>query len=86
MTDRIGLVYAKLKLKFWNLSDYVWSVMKTRQDNDMTNHIGAVYTKNEIEWLLQINQLGAVVMKTRQDNDVTEQTGSIYAENNIKLL
>ena len=47
MTDRIGLVYAKLKLKFWNLSDYVWSVMKTRQDNDMTNHIGAVYTKNE---------------------------------------
>ena len=28
----------------------VWSMMKTRKDNDMINHIGAVYAKSEMEF------------------------------------
>ena len=41
----------KPKLNFWDLFDRVRSVMKTRQDNDMTNRTGAFYTKNDIELL-----------------------------------
>ena len=25
----------------------MWSVMTTRQDNDMTDHIGVIYAKND---------------------------------------
>lgn len=33
--------------------------MKTRQDNDMTEHIGVVYTKNDIElsWAIGLSVL-----------------------------
>ena len=44
----------KLKLNCWDQSDQVWFVMKTKQNNDMTDHTDAVYIKNEIElpWLI----------------------------------
>lgn len=46
---------SKPKLNCQDLSDQVWSVMKTRQDIDVTDHIDVVYIKNEIElsWLIQ---------------------------------
>lgn len=37
----------KLKLNYWDLSNQVQYVMKTRQDNDIINRTGAVYAKNE---------------------------------------
>ena len=40
----------KMKLNSHNRSDMVWSMMKTRKDNDMINHIGAVYAKSEMEF------------------------------------
>ena len=49
MTDRIGLVYAKLKLNYRDLSDQVCFMIKTRQDNDLTDCIGASYNENYIE-------------------------------------
>ena len=36
----------KPKLSYWDLSNQVSSLMKTRQDNDIINHIGAVYAEN----------------------------------------
>ena len=41
----------KMKLSCFDQLDYVHSVTKTRQDNDMIDHIGLVYTKIDIELL-----------------------------------
>ena len=45
----------KLKLNCQDLSNQVRSMMKTRHDNNVTNHIGAVNTENETElsWLIR---------------------------------
>ena len=55
---------------------------KTRQDNDVTNHIGLVYTKNDTKLLGPI-KLGAVSDKTRQDHDVTNLPCAVYTKNEI---
>ena len=38
----------KTILNYRDLSDLVQSIMKTRLDNNMTNHIGTVYNENKI--------------------------------------
>ena len=38
---------SKSKLNYQDLSNWVWSVMKTKQDNDMTDRTGVIYAKNE---------------------------------------
>ena len=35
----------KMKLNFRDWSDCLWSLMKTKQDNDMTDCIGVVYAE-----------------------------------------
>lgn len=37
----------KTKLNCWDQLDRVQSVMKTRQDNDVTSSTGAIYTENK---------------------------------------
>ena len=37
----------KSKLNYWDLSNQVQFVMKTRQNNDLTNHAGAFYVEND---------------------------------------
>lgn len=39
----------KTKLSYGNRLDRVWFMTKTRQDNDLIDHIGLVYVKNDIE-------------------------------------
>ena len=39
----------KLKLNYWDLSNWVRYVTKTRNENNLTNHIGKVYIENETE-------------------------------------
>lgn len=56
---------------------------KTKQDN-MTDHIGAVYIKNKIE-LLWLIRLGVVTNENKQDNGVTKCIGTTYIENNTRL-
>ena len=79
----------------------VWSMIKTRHDNNMIDHTGAVYAKirTELLWpIIQVwspqtiilnceDQLNSVhyMMKTRQNNNVTDHTGSLYIENKIEL-
>ena len=50
---------------------------KTRQDNNMSNCIGAIYTKNVIKlsWLIR---LSVVWDKTRED-DMIDYIGVVYA-------
>ena len=38
-----------MKPIYYNRSDRVWYVMKTRQDSNMTNCIGLIYAKTKIE-------------------------------------
>ena len=37
----------KPKLNFWDLSDRVCFVIKTREDNDVTDCIGVFYTQSD---------------------------------------
>ena len=56
-----------MKLSYHDQLDWVWFLMKTRLDNYMTDHIGLVYAKNDIELSRPIG-LGAVC-----DNNQTGQ-------------
>ena len=49
MVDYIDTVYTKNNLRCHDQSDGVESVTKTKQDNDMINHIDLVYVETEIE-------------------------------------
>lgn len=40
---------SKMILNYHDQSDRVSTVTKTRLENDVTNHIDVVYTKNDIE-------------------------------------
>ena len=59
--------------------------MKTKQNNDMIDHIDLFYAKTEIEllWLFYWVQF---VRKTRQDNDLTDHKLAVYTKNDTKLL
>ena len=59
--------------------------MKTKQDNNMTDCIVAVYAKNKIEFHDRLDQVRSVI-KIGQDNDITDHTSVVYAKNNIELL
>ena len=54
MTDHKVYFTSKLKLNYRDLYDLVRSMMKTKQDNDVTDHIGVVYAENEtkLSWLI----------------------------------
>lgn len=75
----------KKKLNCHDWFDLVWSTIKTRQDNDVTNRTDMVYAKNEIElpWLIK---LSPICDETRLDNDVTDHIGLVHAETEIELL
>ena len=53
-----------MKLSYRDRSERVRSVIKTRQDNDVTNRIGLVYVENNTK-LSQPIELGAVHDETR---------------------
>ena len=61
--------------------------MKTRQDNDVTNRISAVYVKKKKKPRYHVwsNQVRSVI-KTRQDHDVIVCIGLVYAEVKTELL
>ena len=69
----------KIKLSYRDELNRVRSVTKATQHNDVTNRIGAVYTKNDIElsWLIGPRQS---MKKTRQDNGVIDRIGAVYAK------
>ena len=74
-------------------SDQVSSIMKTRQDNDVTNCIGEFHAKNDtkLSWLIRSSVLCdenrvPTLTKMRLDNYMTNHTDAIYAKNKTKLL
>lgn len=45
-----------MKLSFFEWTNRVWSMIKTNQDNDMTNYTSLVYAKTKFELLELIKQ------------------------------
>ena len=50
--------------------------MRTKKNNDLANHTGAVYIKIGIELSCPSNRMQSIT-KTRQNNNVTDCTGVI---------
>lgn len=57
---------------------------KTSKNNDVTDHIGVVYTENYIE-LSRSTKPSMVYTKTRQDNNLTDLIDTDYAKKEIEL-
>ena len=62
VTIRIVVFMLKLKLSCRDLTNQVWSITKTRQENDMIDCIGVTYVENKTR-LLQPIRLGATYAK-----------------------
>ena len=56
--------------------------MKSRHENDMTNHIGLVFIKTKIELLGPISSSG-VCDENQKDNDLTDRVGVFNVENEL---
>ena len=60
-------------------------MMNTRENNDIIDHIGVIYAKNDIElsWLIELSG-------DCNENQITQWRtnliGSVYTENDTKLL
>ena len=79
------MVYAEDETELPDRSDQVRSVMKTRQDNDMTDHTSVTMLKMRLSSHDQSNLVQSM-MKTRLDNNMIDHTGVVYIENETKLL
>ena len=60
-------------------------VMKTKQDNDLTNCIRVVYAKIETN-SRDLSNWVQYVMKTIQNNDMIARTSAVYIEKKTKML
>lgn len=76
---------SKMNLSYRDQSDRVWSVMKTRQDNDKIDRTSAVHAKKDTELSWPI-ELAVVCNKIHTKDDVTDHTSAICIENDIELL
>lgn len=45
----MSAVYIETKLNYWDLLDRVWSVMKSKQDNDVTDLTSVIYVEKKSE-------------------------------------
>lgn len=74
-----------MKLSCYDWSDRVPFVIKSKKDNDMFAHIGAVYADNDIELLWPIRS--SVDYDKSQIGQLRHWSyRCVYAENEIELL
>ena len=77
MTDCIGTIYNEKKLSCRDQLDRVRFMMKTKQNNDVTDCTSVVYAKSDIELLWEI--------EPNADNDMTNCTDVVYIEHKTNL-
>ena len=75
---------SKLKLKSWDLSDFVRSMMKTRQNNDVTDCIDVVYAETETELSGPIES-GTICYEKQVGQRHDRSSGVMYTKNKTKL-
>ena len=63
------------------MNDYV---IKTRQDNNIIDHTGSIYTENEIELSWSVEP-SVIHEKKRWDSDVTDYIGAVYVKIKTEL-
>ena len=79
MTNHIDTVHFKNKVELpWSI-EIGLVCLKTRQDNNVNDRIGLVYT--EIETSLDLSDRVWFMIKIRQDNDVIERIDAVYIKN-----
>ena len=83
MTEYTCVVYIENDIELLWPTNKVWYVIKTKQDNDVTKRIGAIYVKNDIE-LSQSMRLSVVFDEDKIGN-VTNRTSVVYVKNDIEL-
>lgn len=92
----------KSELNYYDRSYRMRSIMKSKQDNDVTYCIGVVYKKMgqdyevtdrkgviSAEYEIELHDQSNSVqsmMKTRQGNDITDRKVLLYIENETKPL
>ena len=74
----------KMRSSYHDRSSQIWSVVKTRQDNNVTHSISLVYIENNIELSRPIGS-GEIYDETRQHNDVIDLPCVVYTENETEL-
>lgn len=79
-----GLCWNK-KMNYRDLPDQVRSVMKTIKDNDVIDHVDAVWAKNktELSWLFEPS---TIVTKIRLEYDVIDHIDLVQVETKTELL
>lgn len=63
MYDPTSAVYTEKKMSYHNRSNRVWSMIKTRQDNNVIDRIDLVYAEIETE------RLGPIALSTICDEN-----------------
>lgn len=74
----------KIRLSSHDQSYWVQSMKKTRQDNDLIDHIGVVYVEKYTK-LLRPTRPDVAYTKIRHDNDVTNHIDVVYVGKETKL-
>ena len=72
-------------MNYRDLPDQVRSVMKTIKDNDVIDHVDAVWAKNktELSWLFEPS---TIVTKIRLEYDVIDHIDLVQVETKTELL
>ena len=74
-----------MKLSCHDRLERVWSVMKTREDNDLTDHLSVFYSENDIELMLLIRS-SADSNENQMDNYMIDHKDVVCAKNKTKFL
>ena len=80
VTIRIVVFMLKLKLSCRDLTNQVWSITKTRQENDMIDCTGVTYVENKTR-LLQPIRLGATYAKNETRLSWSIELGAVCDKN-----
>lgn len=71
-------------LNYQGQSNSVQSLTKTRQENDMTDHMTSLYFKKKLNYHDRSDRV-RIVMMSKQHNKVNDHRGAVYDENETRL-
>lgn len=74
----------KSKLNYHDRSDRMWSTMKSRWDNNVTDCVGVIFIEYDIG-LSSLNKYCEIYDEERQDNDVIDHTSLLCTKNENEL-
>lgn len=80
----MGVIFVEYIWNYQDRSDNGQSMMKMRQDNDVTDHTSPLYTKKmKLKCHVRFNRVRSM-MNTRQDNNVINRACAVYVKIELK--